>query len=216
MSKFKIGDKVRLIKDNVYMFCKGTRRQEDSPHEIGRTTTVRYVDNEGRFVMENDSSLWHYVSDWELVEETKTYLKVDDVVECINQSGKSAITNGKQYIIARYIDKTHVALFGNNWGDGGNYHERRFKLIDKLKSPKEELIKKDMEDKTIEEIKEFDNSVLKEANEEVLEEIANEQKEQAKKALRSLYDEKAVLEKDAKEKNDKIEEITNDLKGISA
>lgn len=212
MSKFKRGDKVILINDNVLMFHKSPNRQEKSPHKRGRTTTVRYVDCEGRFVMQNDCDIWHYESDWELVKET--YFKVGEVVECINAQ-TMGLAHKEEYIVLKIVDSDHMKVNGGGANKNHPYHQRRFRKIF-IESQKDELIKKEMEDKTIEEIKNFDKSILEEANKAVLEEIANEKVEQAKKALRSLYDEKAVLERDTKIKTDKIKEITKDLKVISA
>lgn len=154
--KFKVGDRVRCMTDSPLMCNAGGDNQRSSSWNKGKTITVKEIDNESRFVMQGDKSIWHYMCDWELVSLGKELIAENNMCEDI-----------------------------------------------------------EMKETTFEDVKEMPKAVLKEANKEVLEEIAEEQKVQAKVVLRRMYDEKIALEERTKEANDKLDELVKDLGGIN-
>jgi len=97
-------------------------------------------------------------------------------------------------------------------GSSQNTNEDFWEIVEKAEDIKDKLVNKNME---IDEIKKFDKSVLNEANEEVLEEIANEQKEIAKKKLKELYQNKKEAEDVASAAAADLKDITKDLKDLT-
>lgn len=122
MSKFKVGDRVRLILDYPLMCDDGGKNQRTSPWKKGKETTVKEIDNEGRFVRYYDYNIWHYEIHWELIE-AKHELTNDEFLEHIKKNGitKARITKG-----FRSVPSGTVLYFGeyddgiSTWDDDVN------------------------------------------------------------------------------------------------
>lgn len=208
---FKKGDRVRRIKE---IFTSGKVKLE-----VGDTDVVIDVVS-GWMKLEkacpNDYSA--AVNFFELVKSKSTKFEIGDTVEMIEdysyakigmigiiRSKIRGINNQCQVEFEKEFEGGHSCDGSIESNRGHNLSFESIKLVSK-----EKLIEKKMEL----DVKKIDKSILAEANKEVLTEIANEQKEIAKKKLRELYDRKKVAENNAKEVGDELKEITKDLKDL--
>lgn len=209
MSKFKVGDRVRTKST-----CSNT--------ELDKIYTVKYGFKDETNM--HDLVIWDEDTedgcscqkDWTLVKpEFKVGDKVRAKDDCNNNMGggegiiekityKSS-DNREPHIIIKMTKSSNSYVIGSvttpaMWTD---YIE----LISKTK-----LIENKMETS---DIKKIDKSILAEANKEVLEEIANEQKIIAKAELRVLYEKKNTLEAQVTTANDELKTVLKDLKSIT-
>ena len=102
MTKFKIGDKVRVLTDNT-----SALKDDDTIFSKGDIGVITEVDSCGVVRISNSSNSWIDVDDLELVEdENKTYTKEDIyegmVLECV-KSDVDYWTVGKQYIVDKHL-----------------------------------------------------------------------------------------------------------------
>jgi len=223
-NKFKAGDKVRCITDNAIMRCKETETSSKSPWKKGYKMEVLKVDGEGRFMRSGDHTSWHYEHHFELVEEYKVQkFKVGDKVRA-KDSCFNDFSNGEGIIEEiEYSASTDTPSMTIRVTKKSSYYEvgnltcnvdwtNSIELI----TPKKQLINNNMTETTFDDVKKMPKAVLKEANEQVLEEIANEQIDKAKLVIRKAYEEKRALEEQTSSANAKLKELNIDLKAVNA
>jgi len=221
MSKFKVGDKVELVSEWPYMSRKDGKDPTTSPHEQGLTTTVKEVDNDGRFMMDCDNTLWHYEYEWKLIKSATPSPKfeIGDKVRFLGTSnynfggtvGKA--NKGDIFTISAVgagnkpcynVEGSYMNNDNPNWCN----MEENFELI----SPNKTLITNNMDD----DIKKFDKSVLADAEREAVEEIADEQTAIAKARFKELYLRVKQAEDNAALANTDLAELKKSLSGLKA
>jgi hypothetical protein len=111
MNKFKLGDKVRLVKGGVIDW-EGTAWWERNGLEIGGEYIIDYIDQDGDISFENCTHVYHQ-DHFELVEKTNNYivkLNQDEVDALIDAVG---LVNGDTYSMRRYTDNVWTCMFEN-------------------------------------------------------------------------------------------------------
>lgn len=234
MSKFRVGDRVRRnvesMGDIFQVILKDTGKSKDDIFIIkgyrgGEWASWFFVEGSDQHTDDNC---------WALAEEkSSTVLTADELLEYIKTNGTTKVRTTKGWknipcntilFFDKYSDEDYIKsnsnkneqynynfdyIWGSFWHD--NY-EGKFELIEPT-SPKEKLIETKMEE---DEIKQIPKAILKEANKEILEEIADKQKEEAKAYLRIKYERKAELEKETEKARTELDSIVKDLGIIPA
>ena len=96
MSKFKIGDKVKIKTNEGFMLSHGVLNK--SPwKKLGRTHEVKKIDKEkGLFMLDCDCNcgIWHFMHEWEIFKEVKLKKRteVERVAYLVGQYFTGAIT----------------------------------------------------------------------------------------------------------------------------
>lgn len=206
--EFKVGDKIK-VKDGCSKLVK-------------EKTYVVYSNNTGKLwardeELEKESRVGCSCYDnWELVKEI---FKVGDRVKalgsvsCLNMEGKIGtikdINNSKS-------DTWYGIEFDESFDEGHNLDGSAEKGYGRWSNAEDffELVTpKSKENKMdIDKIKSFDKDVLKTAQEEVLMERAERNKEEAKEVLREVLDRKDKAEAVVEDANKELKEVGADLK----